>query len=65
MLMSEVEDLVRRKFKSVDYAFYKVINRYITAVSAEGERFDIIRDGRFVVPGTEELNEPLEELDKI
>ncbi|MCF7911241.1 MAG: aminopeptidase [Candidatus Cloacimonetes bacterium] len=38
---------------------------YITAVSESGERFDIIRDGRFVVPGTEELNEPLEELDRM
>ncbi|MCF7919606.1 MAG: aminopeptidase [Candidatus Cloacimonetes bacterium] len=36
---------------------------YITAVTAAGERFDIIRDGRFVIPGTEELNKPLEELD--
>lgn len=33
----------------------------ITAVTAEGKRVDIIRDGRFVVPGTEELNIPLEE----
>jgi hypothetical protein len=32
----------------------------ITAVTADGEKIDIIRDGRFVVPGTEELNEPLE-----
>jgi hypothetical protein len=38
---------------------------HITAVSLTGERFDIIRDGRFVVAGTEELNEPLEELDKM
>ncbi len=37
----------------------------ITAVTLEGERFDIIRDGRFVVPGVEELNEPLEELDRM
>ena len=33
----------------------------ITAVTAEGKRVDIIRDGRFVVPGTEELNIPLED----
>ena len=38
---------------------------YITAVTASGERFDIIKDGRFVVPGTEELNAPLEELEKL
>jgi aminopeptidase len=38
---------------------------YITAVSQSGQRFDIIRDGRFVVPGTEVLNKPLEELEKL
>lgn len=27
---------------------------------ADGSTGDIIRDGRFVVPGTEKLNEPLE-----
>jgi len=31
----------------------------ITAVGADGSRTDLIRDGRFVVPGTEELNVPL------
>lgn len=34
---------------------------FITAITAEGEELDIIRDGRFVVPGTEEFNKPLEE----
>jgi len=34
----------------------------ITAVSADGSRQDIIRDGRFVVPGTEELNIPLDKV---
>ena len=33
---------------------------FITAVSKDGEKFDIIRDGRFVVKGTEELNVYLE-----
>ena len=33
----------------------------ITAVTKEGEKFDIIRDGRFAVPGTEELNMFLDE----
>jgi len=32
---------------------------FISSVSQSGEIFDIIRDGKFVVPGTEELNEPL------
>jgi aminopeptidase len=34
---------------------------FITAVTAEDKKIDIIRDGRFVVPGTEELNNPLDE----
>jgi len=29
---------------------------FITAITEDGEQIDIIRDGRFVVPGTEELN---------
>ncbi len=33
----------------------------ITAISKDGSKTDIIRDGRFVVPGTEELNIPLEQ----
>lgn len=33
---------------------------FITAVAADGTRTDVIRSGRFVVPGTEELNEPLD-----
>ncbi|HPR18411.1 MAG TPA: aminopeptidase, partial [Candidatus Cloacimonadota bacterium] len=33
---------------------------FITAVSENGEKFDIIRDGHFAVPGTEELNIPLD-----
>lgn len=31
----------------------------IVAVAADGSSIDIIRDGKFVVPGTEELNQPL------
>ncbi|MCF7794396.1 MAG: aminopeptidase [Candidatus Cloacimonetes bacterium] len=34
---------------------------FITAISENGEEFDIIRDGRFVVSGTEELNIPLDD----
>ncbi len=34
----------------------------ITAILHNGERVDIIRDGLFVVPGTEELNVPLLEM---
>ena len=33
----------------------------LAAVCASGERIPIIRDGRFVLPGTEELNVPLDE----
>jgi hypothetical protein len=43
---------------------YEELGR-ITAVTLSGKRIDIIRDGRFVVPGTEVLNQPLEELDKL
>ncbi len=32
----------------------------ITALRADGSAVDVIRDGKFVVPGTEELNKPLE-----
>ena len=35
----------------------------LTAVKKDGDRIAIIRNGRFVLPGTEELNEPLRELD--
>lgn len=35
---------------------------YITVVSAGGQKTDIIRDGRFVLAGTEVLNEPLKEI---
>jgi len=34
----------------------------IAAVTPQGERIDILRDGRFVLPGTEVLNAPLEAL---
>lgn len=34
----------------------------LTAVKKDGGRIAIIRNGRFVLPGTEELNEPLQEL---
>jgi leucyl aminopeptidase (aminopeptidase T) len=37
----------------------------ITAVSHDGSKTDIIRDGRFVVPGTEELNIPLMEMEQL
>jgi len=34
----------------------------ITVIRKDGSESDIIADGRFVVPGTEELNEPLDQL---
>ncbi|MFW9922498.1 MAG: hypothetical protein ACFFDW_04320, partial [Candidatus Thorarchaeota archaeon] len=37
---------------------------FITAINPTGEKIDIIRDGLFVLPGTEELNEPLVEYRK-
>ena len=35
---------------------------FITVVSSDGRETDIIRDGRFVLEGTEVLNEPLKEM---
>ena len=35
----------------------------ITVIRKDGSTEDIIVNGRFVVPGTEKLNEPLDELD--
>jgi hypothetical protein len=35
----------------------------ITVLRADGSTADIIADGRFVVPGTERLNEPLDALE--
>ena len=37
---------------------------FITAISKSGEKIDLIRDGLFVLEGTEELNEPLIEYQK-
>ena len=34
---------------------------FITAIAEDGEKFDIIRNGRFTVAGTEELNIPLDD----
>ena len=34
----------------------------LTAVKEDGDRITIIQNGRFVLTGTEELNEPLQEL---
>ena len=34
----------------------------ITVIRADGSTEDIIRDGRFVVPGSEALNQPLDEM---
>ena len=35
----------------------------ITIIRKDGSTQDIIRDGRFVLEGTQELNKPLDELD--
>ena len=32
----------------------------ISVMTKDGEKLTVIKDGRFVVPGTEELNRPLE-----
>ena len=33
---------------------------FISIITKKGEKIDIIKDGRFILPGTEELNKPLE-----
>lgn len=35
---------------------------HITVIKADGSKEDIIRDGRFVLAGTEELNKPLDQM---
>lgn len=35
----------------------------ITVITGDGSKIDIIRDGKFVVPGTEELNLPLKDIE--
>ncbi|MDP8231373.1 MAG: aminopeptidase [Candidatus Zophobacter franzmannii] len=36
---------------------------FITAITPKGEKLDIIRNGRFAVPGTEEFNKYLDEME--
>ena len=38
---------------------------HIEVISPDGSRIPIIKNGRFVLPGTEELNIPLEEKDEV
>ena len=47
--------------KHIDITLPYEMLESITAVTKDGTQYDIIRNGRFVVPGTEELNIPLEE----
>jgi hypothetical protein len=47
-------------FRHTDITLPYELIEFITVVDGEGNRRDIIRDGRFVVPGTEELNIPLD-----
>ena len=35
---------------------------FISAITKDGKKIDVIKDGRFVIAGTEELNKPLEEM---
>jgi len=49
--------------KHMDITLPYEMLHFICAVDKAGKSTDIIRDGRFVVPGTEELNIPLEEME--
>jgi phosphotransferase system enzyme I (PtsI) len=49
MLMDEVEDMIRRRHHGAEYSFYKVVDRYVAAISVMPdpyikERADDIRD---------------------
>jgi aminopeptidase len=48
------------KHRDITLAFDSI--HFIRAVKEHGERVDIIKDGRFVLAGTEELNEPLDKM---
>ncbi|MFA7231706.1 MAG: phosphoenolpyruvate--protein phosphotransferase [Victivallaceae bacterium] len=39
MLTNEVKDMVRKKLKTADYAFYKVIERYVNAISVMPDQY--------------------------
>lgn len=39
MLMSEVQDMVRRRLKTADYAFFKVVERYVAAISVMPDKY--------------------------
>lgn len=39
MLMNEVEEMIRRKRKSAEYSFFKVIERYVTAISVMPDQY--------------------------
>lgn len=45
-------------FKHIDITLPYESIAFISAITKQGEKIDIIRDGRFVIKGTEELNRP-------
>jgi len=47
-------------FRHIDITIPYESIAFISAVTQTGKRIDIIRDGRFVVEGTEDLNKPFD-----
>ena len=70
-IIAKDNEVSRNRFENPEKAYfnchtditipYEEIGR-LTAVDADGEMTDIIRDGRFVLPGTEMLNEALDNM---
>ena len=70
-IIAKDNEVSRNRFENPEKAYfnchtditipYEEIGR-LAAVDADGEMTDIIRDGRFVLPGTEMLNEALDNM---
>jgi len=57
--------LVAYTYKHTDITLPYDMLAEITAVKADGTKLPIIKNRRFVVPGTEELNKAIEEAEKL
>ena len=54
---TNINDAYTHKHTDITLPYESI--EYISAVAKHGKKVDIISNGRFVLPGTEELNEPL------
>lgn len=62
--LRKTEPMKAYLMKHIDITLPYEMLHFIAAVDKSGKATDIIRDGRFVVPGTEELNIPLIEMEQ-